>query len=124
MLGEFYSLARFQMALPGNVESVDGGLIPSASLPYHTLTRRKLERDYPYLAKRLLDPQLYLVSLANPALARKACANLSSYGWFPVTVERQFASSQQRQADWNKGARANIHREWLGEVQKDPLEIG
>jgi hypothetical protein len=110
------------MALPGNVPGVSGGLIMASALPRHTLVRRRLDRNYPYLRRRLFDPQLFLAGL-NAVVARKACSNLSSYGWFPVSSGEEYSSSVQRQADWNRRTRAEIHREWIGSVPQTPSEI-
>lgn len=121
MSSEFFAMARYQMALPGTPQGIDGGLIPASALTNHTLVRRKLAK-YPYLQRHLFDPQVYLVGL-QPALARKACANLSSYGWFPINSRLDFSSSELKPSDWSLKARADIHHEWVGEVQREPSEI-
>jgi hypothetical protein len=123
MRAEFFAMARYQMALPGTVGGVDGGLILASGLPFHVLVRRNLDRTYPHLVRRLFDPQLYLTGLQNPAVSRKACANLSSYGWFPVGERLGFSSAELKQADWNREVRATIHRHWVSEVQSQPSDI-
>lgn len=114
-MSEFWASARWKMALPENVTGVAGGIVVPSGVGRPALTRRDLVKSYPHLARRLFDPQLYLSTL--PAVvARKTCANLASYGWFPLTSPLPvFDSGEIKQADWNKNLRSNIGSLWTGQ---------
>lgn len=119
---EFFVTAKWQMKLPAVVNGVAGGVIMPSSIPYHTLGRRSLERTYPHLKRRLLDPQLYLAEL-NPASCRKTCANLSSYGWFDLTEQFPFDSSEHTQSEWRKKVAERIETAWTGKVPNNAYDI-
>src|SRR6185436_14263349 len=114
--------ARFKMALPDQVEGIFGGIIIPAGIPEPTLSRRPLEKMYPHLAIRLLDPQLYLATL-NGATCRRTCTNLASYEWFNVPDARKFSSSSESQSEWRKRMKARMHDMWPNSVAKKPKEI-
>lgn len=86
------------------------------------MSHRSLEKKYPHLKRRLLDPQMYLAEL-NAASCRKACANLASYGWFPLTHEFPFDSSAQTQAEWREAVAESIETAWTARVPTDGNEI-
>ena len=109
----FYVTAKFQMALPKGVTGVNGGIIMPSKAALHTVERRELDDDYPHLATRFLDPQVYLSTL-NAATARSSCARLASWGWFPSTALPSYDSSKQRQADWQRDAEQSIIGGWTG----------
>lgn len=118
---DFFASARFRMKIPDGVTGVGGGLIMPAAIPLHTLARRGLDRKFPHLARRLLDPQLYLGGLpANSC--RKACVNLSTYSWFK-TDQSSFASSRQTQAEWKDRATARIHSVWQNPIPTAAADI-
>lgn len=107
---DFFASARFKMKLPPGVTGVAGGLIMPAALPLHTLVRRPLDKQFPHLRRRLLDPQIYLAGLPA-ASCRKACVNLASYGWFSAP-QPAFSSGKHTQAEWRARAAAKIHTTW------------
>lgn len=113
MAKEFFVSAKYQMSIPESVTGVGGGLILPSGVAHHTLSRRNLERKYPHLARRLLDPQLYLAGL-NASRCRKACANLASYGWFGMNSLSSFDTSQQTQAQWRAQAQSSVAESWIG----------
>jgi hypothetical protein len=123
MAKEFFASAKFRMGIPGGLTGVAGGLIIPSGLPKHTLQRRNLVSAYPHLRRRLLDPQLYLATLAAGS-CRKACANLASYGWFPGKPLPKYESSKETQAEWKRRAMARITSSWLGAVPTDAAEVG
>jgi hypothetical protein len=112
MSKDFYLAARYQMPTPDASIAPAGGTIFPVGIPYHTLARRNLDKDYPHLARRLLDPQLYLATL-NAAAAKRSCANLASYPWFSATPE-PFDSEKQTQAKWKQETMNAIHETWRG----------
>jgi len=118
----FFACARFQMAIPGKVAGIDGGIIFPSGIPAHTLRKRNLEVQYPHLRRRLLDPQLYLATL-NPGVSRKSCANLASYNWFLAKELEKYDSGKQSQADWRRKVAATIHRTWRGSPPSNKDEI-
>src|SRR5690348_1560155 len=106
--------ARYQMAIPEGVTGIDGAIIFPAGVPAPTLLRRKqstLVKKYPHLARRLLDPQLYLAEL-NPSRCRASCVNLASYGWFGDSHVEAYDSKKMTQADWRTKSKAKIHSTW------------
>jgi hypothetical protein len=65
---------------------------------------------------------MYLAEL-NAASCRKTCANLASYGWFPLTRQFPFDSSAQTQSEWRKAVAQSIETAWTGRVPTDAKEI-
>ena len=122
MAKEFFWPCRIHWPTPNNINGVSGGIIYPINLGYHTLMRRNIDKDYPHLTRRLLDPQLYLVGL-DPYTCRKRCGCLASYPWFPTKKIPEFNSSQQKQRDWQKELTANVHNLWLGQLPKKSNEI-
>lgn len=118
----FFVNAKYQMKLPDGVIAVDGGIISPSKVPLHTVERRDLEKEYPHLATRYLDPQVYLSTL-NGASARGYCANLFSYGWFPGGALPAFDSSQQKQKDWKRDAKQQIVGLWQGRPPTTDAEV-
>jgi hypothetical protein len=121
MSKEFFASAKFQMKIPEGVSGVAGGLILPSGIARPTLERRNLEKQYPHLRRRLLDPQLYLAGL-NVARSEKACANLASYGWFLGTVPA-YDSGEQNRKDWSVAARASVRQSWSGTVPSTSMDI-
>jgi hypothetical protein len=120
---EFYKTTRFQMAVPEGLQGITGGVIMPAGIAMHTVTRRNIAKKYPHLARRLLDPQLYLIGL-NPATSRKVCANLASYPWFPVKDREPFESGKhKKQSEWKKDLMQTIHQDWEGVLPTADAEI-
>src|SRR6267154_412174 len=116
----FFASARFRMDVPSGISSIDGAVIFPAGIPQPTLARRKwskLTKASPHLARRLLDPQLYLAGL-NGATCRKACVSLGSYGWFGDTGIEGYDSGKVTQAQWRRKAHSKIHSGWQGEAPK------
>jgi hypothetical protein len=120
-----YTPARYKMALPNGIQGVAGGVIFPAGIHAPALTRRggsALEKKYPHMKNRLLDPQLYLAGL--PAVTcRKACVNLASYGWFLSSGLQAYDSSKQSQSEWKNEAQARIHRGWKGNAPLTDQEL-
>lgn len=107
------------MKLPGENIGADGGIIFPAGVAAHTLVRRtKLEKSYPHLRRRLLDPQVYLASL-SPYKCQTVCVSLMSYGWFPSNGARKFDSSKHDQSTFMQMEKAEIHRTWTGTLPTD-----
>jgi hypothetical protein len=120
---EFFASARYKMKIPETVQGIRGGLILPSGIALHTLERRNLTRSHPHLARRLLDPQLYLAGL-NVSACRKACTYLSSYGWFgDMASFPPFDSSKQTQPEWAAQARTAVTSSWLGRVPTTSTEI-
>jgi len=110
------------MKLPGGDIGADGGVIFPAGIAAHTLVRRKLEKTYPYLRRRLLDPQVYLSSLSAYKCG-KVCVKLMSYGWFPSNGGQTFDSSKHTQSTFMQKEQAQIHRTWTGSLPTDENSI-
>src|SRR3954452_6013836 len=107
---EFFAPARHNMALPGDVTDVTGGIVFPAGITYDALVRRDIEKKYPHLKRRLVDPQVYLASLLA-SKCRKACVNLASYGWFDTSgFENYDTTKHKKQNAWKSIARENIHK--------------
>ncbi|HXI64842.1 MAG TPA: hypothetical protein VNH14_10070 [Gemmatimonadales bacterium] len=119
---ELFVTAQYQMSLSPTITGVAGGVIMPAAVSYHALSRRPIEKKWPHLKRRLLDPQMYLAGL-NAASCREPCANLASYGWFPLTHELPFDSSAQKQTEWRKQAAAIIETTWTARVPSEANEI-
>ena len=119
---ELFVTAQYQMSLSPAITGIAGGVIMPANVSYHSVSRRALGKSYPYLKRRLLDPQMYLAEL-NAASCRKACAKLASYGWFPITREFPFDSSGQTQAEWRKEVMESIETAWTARVPTDVKQI-
>jgi hypothetical protein len=119
---ELFVTAQYQMSLSPTITGVAGGVIMPANVSYHSVSHRSLEKKYPHLRRRLLDPQMYLSEL-NAASCRKACANLASYGWFPLTRQFPFDSSAQTQSEWRKAVAQSIETAWTGRVPTGANEI-
>lgn len=84
---EFYVSAKYQMKLPAGIAGVAGGVIMPSGVALHTIERRDLAAKYPHLARRLLDPQLYLLGL-NPATSRKGLREPSQLPVVPRGIPR------------------------------------
>jgi hypothetical protein len=119
---ELFVTAQYQMTLPDTVDGVAGGIIMPANVSYHSVSRRPLEKKYPHLRRRMLDPQVYLSEL-NAASCRTACANLASYGWFPLTREFPFDSSAQKQSEWRRAVADTIETAWTSKVPNGDAAI-
>lgn len=122
MSKQFFASAKYKMKLPAGISGVAGGLIVPSGVARHVLERRNLERAYPHLARRLLDPQLYLAGL-NVNTCRAACTNLASYGWLPGERLPAYDSAAHTQSQWSRGARATVHDYWRGSAPTDHGEI-
>jgi hypothetical protein len=123
MTKEYFAPARYQMTLPGDVDGVDGGIIFPAGVAYDALVRRNLEKTYPHLQRRLVDPQFYLATLLG-AKCRKACVNLASYGWFAADGFESYDTKKHgKQNQWKKNAKNNIHEHWTGTLPTDEKSI-
>lgn len=122
---EFFVTAKWRMDIPDSLSPAGGVIMPSG-LAAHELERRKLENKYPYLKRRLLDPQLYLLGL-NAATARKACANLSSYPWFPVKSRKIYDSQKHKKPSQKKAFRdsvkADVPKTWVRDLPTDDAKI-
>src|SRR5262245_47435342 len=111
------------MKVPDGVGRLDGGLILPSGIARHELERRDLLKKYPHLAHRYLDPQLYLAGL-NVATCKKACVNLSSYGWFGGDSPLEtFDSNKHSRQSWKANAKQAIGQSWLGRVPSKDAEI-
>lgn len=119
---EFYAPAKFKMALPGDVPDVDGGIIFPSGLMADALVRRKLGKKHAHMARRLIDPQLYLAELPAGS-CRKACTNLATYPWFSSGNNGTYESGSQTQAEWRKDLKADIHNQWAGSVPAGARKI-
>lgn len=115
---DFFSSTRWVMA--PEADGFDGAVIFAAGLPLHTLERRNLDQ-HPHLARRLLDPQVYLSGL-DVARSTDACTKLASYGWFDAEAP-VFDSSAQKQSEWRGAVRADVVNTWTGRVPTDPQVI-
>jgi hypothetical protein len=123
MTKEYFAPARHKMALPGDVNGVDGGIIFPAGITYDALVRRDIEKAYPHLRRRLIDPQFYLATLLG-AKCRKACVNLASYGWFSAEGFESYDTKRHgKQNQWKKNAKAKIHEHWTGTLPTDEKDI-
>jgi len=119
---EFFWPGSVQLKLPGNISGVSGGIIYPIGVACHTLIRRDISEKYPYLTRRLLDPQLYLVRL-DPYTCRKKCAYLATYPWFPTKPFTLFKSGEYTQRKWQGELTKKIHELWLGQLPKKVEEI-
>jgi hypothetical protein len=122
MAKEFFWPCRIHWTMPGKGVGVSGGIIYPIHLGYHTLRRRNIDKNYPHLTRRLLDPQLYLVGL-DPYKCRKKCGYFASYPWFPTKDISEYDSSQHKQRDWQNELTKNVHNLWLGQLPKKYNEI-
>ncbi|MGA2093355.1 MAG: hypothetical protein ABSH16_08125 [Sedimentisphaerales bacterium] len=122
MTKEFFWPGSVQLKIPGNVSGVSGGIIYPMGVAYHSLMRRDLNKKYPHLNRRLLDPQLYLVKL-DPYTCRKKCAQLATYPWFPQKPFTSFNSGEHNQREWQRELKNKIHELWIGQLPKKADEI-
>jgi hypothetical protein len=121
---EFFVSAKWRMDIPNTVNPAGGVVMPSG-ITAHELERRKL-KNYQYLTRRLLDPQLYLIGLNAPT-SRKACGNLSSYPWFPVkdrkTYDSQKHKKQSQKKAFRESVKADIHKTWVRDLPTDTTKV-
>lgn len=114
----FFASNRYQFTC--DTPGVHGALIFASGIACHELERRKLNKN-PYMARRLLDPQLYLSTL-DVTKAQRTCAKLASYGWFG-SMTSTFDSGKQRQAEWRRTAADEVLSGWTSELPTGPSEI-
>ena len=55
MAKEFFWPTCVTWKIPGDVAGVSGGIIYPTGVGFHTLMRRKIDKKYPHMARRLLD---------------------------------------------------------------------
>lgn len=122
MAKEFFWPGTVHIKLPGNISGVSGGIIYPIGVAFHTLMRRNLDRQYPYLRRRLLDPQLYLIKL-DPYSCRKKCAYLATYPWFPRKPFTPFNSGEYNQREWQRKLTEEVHKLWIGQLPKRIKDI-
>lgn len=122
MAKEFFWPGNVQLKIPGNVTGVSGGIIYPIGVAYHSLIRKDINKQYPYLARRLLDPQLYLVKL-DPYSCRKKCTYLATYPWFPRKPFTSFNSGEHNQREWQGKLEEKVHELWIGQLPKTVKEI-
>lgn len=122
MAKEFFWPGSVHLKIPGNVTGVSGGIIYPIGVAYHSLVRRDLDKKYPHLTRRLLDPQLYLVRL-DPYTCRKKCAYLATYPWFPTKPFTPFDSGEYNQREWQAKLTKQVHELWIGQLPKKVKEI-
>lgn len=122
MTKEYFWPGSVHLKVPGDIQGVNGGIIYPTGVAYHSLIRRDLNKKYPYLKRRLLDPQLYLIRL-DPYTCRKKCAYLATYPWFPIKPFMPFNSGEHTQRDWQAELTKNIHSLWLGQLPKEQEEV-
>lgn len=117
----FYQCAKYKFALPDLKVPVGGGILAASALPRMRLLRRqkRLVRDYPWLAHRMFDPQLYLFDI--PATS-KAVPNLATWPWFGVP-NPSFDSAQHRKVnEWMEEHESELRQAW-GSKEVPPSEI-
>ena len=99
-----------------------GSVLLSSAMPMHQLERRRINRRYPHLRRRLFDPQLYLAGL-DAAESPEHCAKLATYPWFGITGLFPYDSGLQTQKGWTATARARIPTLWLRNPPSDPATL-
>jgi len=117
---EFFALTRFRMKT--TIKGIDGGVIIPAGIAAPFLLRRDVNKKYPHLRRRLLDPQIYLGEI-NAKLCTQACTNLLSYGWFGGYPIDQYDSRQTTQQEWKQKALKDVINKWKGKHPADEEEI-
>lgn len=127
----FYSTLGYTEKLPGTA-CPTGSVLLCGAMPMHQLQRRQPKPSkrkkqtapkYAHMARLLFDPQLYLAGL-DVNQAPKACAKLATYPWFGLTSQlTTYHSSQQKQADWMRGALARIGSVWTGKVPSATSDV-
>jgi hypothetical protein len=101
--------------------AADGAIVLCSAMPMHQLERRNLSK-YPYMARHLFDPQLYLAGL-EAARAPDHCAKLATYPWFGAGKLCDYDSAEQRQSEWKVEAAKRIRKVWRGEAAVDSKKI-
>ena len=117
----YYATVGYSFKLPSGVEP-EGGVILASSMPAPQLLRRRFDKRYPHLKRRLFDPQLYLAGLDAHA-SRRHCAILGSYPWFGVQGLGSYDSSVQNLSEWRKLAEKKIPSIWPDSPPTDPAVI-
>ncbi len=108
----------YEFKIPETVEP-DGSIILASTMPMHQLERRRIDKRYPHMSKRLFDPQLYQAAL-DASASTKHCAKLATYPWFGVSGLDEYKSSAQTQAGWTRNAKQRIASIWPGRPPRDP----
>jgi hypothetical protein len=100
----------------------DGSVLLCSAMPMHQLERRRIDKRYPHLRRRLFDPQLYLAGL-DASESSEHCAKLASYPWFGVRGLVPYDSGLQNQKGWMATARARIPSLWSHNAPSDPATV-
>ncbi len=83
------------------------------------MRQRRLVKEHPHLAHRMLDPQLYLAKV--PATS-KPVPNLATYPWFGVP-NQPFISAQHTVKDWMDTHEGQLKGDWASDVPTADADI-
>jgi len=118
----FFVNLGYQFKLPGDVIP-DGSILAASTMPMHQLQRRRIDKRYPHLNRRLFDPQLYLVGL-DAFQSPKPCVKLATYPWIETNKEFDtYKSNLQTQQKWTEKALKQISAIWKQEEPKGETRI-
>jgi hypothetical protein len=97
----YFFNSRWTFKTPSTKDPIAGGVIAASAISPVNLQKRKFD-EFPYLRRRVLDPQLYMATI-DPAIDQKTVANLAAYPWFhggevPKYKSDEYASRTQWKA--------------------------
>jgi hypothetical protein len=114
--------ARYKFNLPEIKPPFGGSIIAASALSAVDLQRRKFTK-FPHLAKRYLDPQLYMAGI-DEAIDAKTVSKLAAYPWFHGRAVPKYDSGEHKSAKkWKKTFDAQLAAKWTRKVSTEPSEI-
>ena len=114
--------ARYRFTIPEITPPFGGSIIAASGLSAVDLQRRKLKK-FPHLAKRYLDPQLYMAGI-DEAVDAKTVSKLAAYPWFHGHAVPKYDSGQHKSAKkWKEKFEAQLAEKWTRTVCTEPSEI-
>jgi hypothetical protein len=118
----FFYNARHCFTLKPTPVQIPGSIIAASCLSAVDLRKRKFAQ-FPHLAKRLLDPQLYMASL-DPNIQKESVERLASYPWFyGLDVPRYVSGEYRNPTEWKKKHSGSLVAKWKRQVPEAAAAI-
>jgi hypothetical protein len=118
----YFFNARFKFKVPAVAPPIPGSIIAASAISAVDLQKRAFKK-HEHLARRLLDPQLYMASI-DPALDPDTVAKLAGYPWFHGHGVPKYDSGEYaNRTEWKKQQRPLLLARWNRAVTTDPAAI-
>ena len=119
----YFFNARLRFKVPPITTPISGSIIAASAISPVDLQKRPFEK-HAHLARRLLDPQLYMASV-DPALDKETVAKLAAYPWFHGKDVPEYDSGEYAsRTDWKKQHQEELISKWTRTVPTDKTAIG